>query len=361
MPGFDASVIASRSGETQLEWSVVIPHYRYPEVLRESLIATLGQIHSSFEVIISDDASPDDSVGALVPLLSDSGRPFVYSRNASNQGFGPNLLHAISIARGRRVLLMGNDDRFVSPETLAEIDKDLGRLQFPEVAVTNFRFQGEVFIRSATSSRIPGGRSTVVSQFRVFAFFSGMILDGDKARANLLDTEPGIFAQVELASRLLAGGSSLGMLEIVAIDRSISAGSKRAKTWFELDRSEDSIRRSTIHADLISAVLKALGDDAVLTLRTKVWLEVLGFSFTQHLLEARRHLGFRGAMVVAQATFTTLLSVRSLRHVERVLAALTAVCIAVPFLAIPLSLQNWLQHTVARKIRARRIRRSRQA
>ncbi|MFM7710574.1 MAG: glycosyltransferase family 2 protein [Ferruginibacter sp.] len=88
--------------------SVVIPNYNgvnlLPDVL-PCLYAALKQTGLPYEVIISDDASTDESVHYI-----ESYHPsVVLLKNKTNRGFGPTINEGIRIARYDWVLLLNSD------------------------------------------------------------------------------------------------------------------------------------------------------------------------------------------------------------------------------------------------------------
>lgn len=69
------------------------------------------------DVVVSDNASTDNTEA----VVKASGLPIVYHRNASNIGFGKNLLNATGrLAKGEYVWVIGDDD-FILPGGIARI------------------------------------------------------------------------------------------------------------------------------------------------------------------------------------------------------------------------------------------------
>ena len=64
--------------------SVVIPTYGRPQFLAEAIESALSQSHPPFEIIVVDDASPEDPRGTLAGF-SDRAR-VRYVRQARNMG-----------------------------------------------------------------------------------------------------------------------------------------------------------------------------------------------------------------------------------------------------------------------------------
>lgn len=200
--------------------TIAIPHYkrrRYLEINLESLFA---QSFNDFEILISDDNSPDDSNALIPKILKSSGRPFRYYAQPSNLGYDGNVRFILGAALGRYVMLLGNDDALVSPTTLEEIAEMLRRLNLPEVAITNYEdWESHKVTKRAYSVCLLGsGPQTAVHYFRSFSFVSGLIYDRVAAQRHETDRwDQSIYYQIYLACRIVAAGGRMGALDISAI------------------------------------------------------------------------------------------------------------------------------------------------
>ncbi|HEX2779734.1 MAG TPA: glycosyltransferase family 2 protein [Gemmatimonadaceae bacterium] len=210
--------------------TIGIPHYkwrRYLEVVLESIFA---QDLAAFEIVVSDDSSPDDSAEVLPAVLRASGRQFRYYRQGTNLGYDGNVRFCLNAARGRYVMLLGNDDALGTPDTLSRIAAALAQLQYPEVAFTNFEdwsLPGSV-VRRALATRLLGeGIPAAVRFFRSFSFVSGLIFDS--AQAARFDTDRwdrSVYYQIYLASRIMATGGRLASLDIPAVRKDVRVDGK---------------------------------------------------------------------------------------------------------------------------------------
>lgn len=95
--------------------SVLVPNYNYARYIEETVQSVLAQAGPDIEVIVTDNASTDDSV-AVVRALGDP--RVTVSVNPCNVGFSANLERVAALARGRRMLLLSSDDR-MKPGALA--------------------------------------------------------------------------------------------------------------------------------------------------------------------------------------------------------------------------------------------------
>lgn len=94
--------------------SVCIPTWNRERLLAGALDSVLSQKFGDFEVIVSDNAS-SDGTGDLVRACRD-GR-LRYLRNETNVGAPANWIRAAAAARGRYIMIIGDDD-LLSPSFL---------------------------------------------------------------------------------------------------------------------------------------------------------------------------------------------------------------------------------------------------
>lgn len=88
--------------------SVLIATYNRAQSLCRAIESVLMQPGDDFEVVIGDDASPDNTAEAVKPYLSD---PRVrYYRNPANLGMRDNYLKIFHEARGDYIFILTDDD-----------------------------------------------------------------------------------------------------------------------------------------------------------------------------------------------------------------------------------------------------------
>ena len=97
-----------------MKFSICIPNYNYGRYLGQTLQSVLSQSYQDFEVVISDNASTDDSREVV--------RGFTDPRvtlhvNACNVGFGGNLDKAGRLASGEFMIMLSSDD-LMRPDAL---------------------------------------------------------------------------------------------------------------------------------------------------------------------------------------------------------------------------------------------------
>src|SRR5262249_5694389 len=119
-------------------FSICIPQYNRTDFLIAACESFASQKFMNFEVCIIDDCSNDGKEGALLSYLKQLNFCFVYSRTESNIRYDANLRNAISLSKGKYVLLMGNDDALSDSDSLQAIYDELIRFEPVAAAITNY-------------------------------------------------------------------------------------------------------------------------------------------------------------------------------------------------------------------------------
>jgi glycosyltransferase involved in cell wall biosynthesis len=98
--------------------SFVVPTYNFGAYIADCLNSILAQVdYSSFEIIVIDDASTDNTPDVLATF---SDRQIIRSRHIKNQGSSATITEGLSKARGAYVARIDGDDRY-KPWYLAEV------------------------------------------------------------------------------------------------------------------------------------------------------------------------------------------------------------------------------------------------
>lgn len=104
-----------------MKYTFLLPAYKAKYIV-ESLDSIKQQTYTDFQVIISDDCSPENLYEIVKPYLADS--RFVYRRNERNIG-GENLVHHWNLLLDlcdTEFVIMASDDDLYNPNFLKEID-----------------------------------------------------------------------------------------------------------------------------------------------------------------------------------------------------------------------------------------------
>ena len=87
--------------------SVVMPSYNHAKYIKKAVDSVLAQDFDDFELLISDDASPDSSWQVISSFNDPRIRSF---RQKQNLGPVGNLVFLIKEARGNYIALLNSDD-----------------------------------------------------------------------------------------------------------------------------------------------------------------------------------------------------------------------------------------------------------
>jgi glycosyltransferase involved in cell wall biosynthesis len=109
----------SKKADSLPRVSIGLPTYNRPELLALVLENFRQQTFSDFEIIISDNASPDPRVRIVAEEFSRSDDRFVYIRQAQNQGMLANFWYVYDRARAP-LFLWASDDDVWSPTFLEQ-------------------------------------------------------------------------------------------------------------------------------------------------------------------------------------------------------------------------------------------------
>lgn len=171
--------------------SIAIPTYNRGALLDENLRSLLREIDTldeSVDIVVSDNASADDT-GAIVAALIADGAPITYHRNATNMGMDENADLAVRRSGGQYVLLLGDDD-MMEPGSLAAILQCLDRHPDLGLLYLNFRiydgrleaeidFRDQAFDPVEQDSYFSDGGAVVEKTRKIFAAISGGVYRRD--------------------------------------------------------------------------------------------------------------------------------------------------------------------------------------
>ena len=92
--------------------SIMIPTYNQKDYLRNTIISVINQDYDNIEIVISDDASTDDTESLVTEIIKDNpDRDIKYIRRTSNLGHIANYHDTLqNIVTGEYVLNLDGDD-----------------------------------------------------------------------------------------------------------------------------------------------------------------------------------------------------------------------------------------------------------
>lgn len=112
--------------------SIVVPTYCRAEALKHSLPQTLSLVcrfPDAVELIVSDNASPDDSFETAKRLCRDTPNA-ILNRQDTNLGFEGNSMAAFGRTHGKYVWFLGDDDQLI-PDHFEELVQQLRICEAP--------------------------------------------------------------------------------------------------------------------------------------------------------------------------------------------------------------------------------------
>jgi abequosyltransferase len=123
--------------------TIAIPTFRRSDLLCELLSVLAPQLEGRTEVelLISDNASPDDTP-FVVQRFIDAGMSVSYHRHQENIGSDANFSSCFHMARGKYFWLFGDDD-ILAPGALGEILGHITRQEYDLIYATSYGFRAD--------------------------------------------------------------------------------------------------------------------------------------------------------------------------------------------------------------------------
>ena len=163
--------------------TIAIPTYKRAECLRELLSSLADQLKNEprVELIISDNASPDETPAVVQEFVAD-GLHVRYIRNRQNIGPDANFLQCFEQACGKYVWLFSDDDMIV-PGGVAKVLAYCEAAEYDLISLRNYPFK-QSHIPAPASARhsvtdISDPREYVKRVHVFFTFISGNIINKD--------------------------------------------------------------------------------------------------------------------------------------------------------------------------------------
>lgn len=227
--------------------SICIPHYNRIEFLLASLDQLSNQTHPDFEVVVSDDASTDQSESNIRSLTERFRFPLTYHRFETNQGYDRNLRMSLELASGEYCFILGNDDSLAHPDDLHHLVESLEKFDHPDVGFCNFfeaSHPDKIKQRAQSDAVIGSGPNIALKYHKSFSFVAGLIFKKDAfTEVNSAVADGSIYCQIYLATRIIARGGRLFTLQRPMVIQDIQIEGKKANSYRDtLIRSEDDTR-----------------------------------------------------------------------------------------------------------------------
>lgn len=217
--------------------SIAIPQYNRVEFLLKNLERLSAQTYPNIEVVISDDASSDDTEARIRALIGHYRYPLVYFRHSQNVGYDANLRKSMELCSGDYCFILGNDDSLNATDDIAHLVNFLETNQRPEIGFCNFVEEADlsqVNRRAAQTAVLGAGPDLALKYHKSFSFVAGLIFRRDVfLQANTACFDGSIYVQIYLATLIIARGGRLFTLERPMVLKDLQIGGERANSYRE--------------------------------------------------------------------------------------------------------------------------------
>jgi glycosyltransferase involved in cell wall biosynthesis len=196
-----------------MKFSICIPQYNRIKFLLKSLSLIEKQTHPDIEVVISDDASVDETESEINKLRQSYRFPIVFHRFEKNQGYDRNYRKSIELATGDYCIVLGNDDSLYTESAIEQIVNFLEQNGHPEIGFCNFVEEnnpGEI-VRRASATKVLGiGPEIALRYYSCFSFVGGLIYKRSAfERFNTDRYDRSVFSQIALGCSMICQGNRL--------------------------------------------------------------------------------------------------------------------------------------------------------
>ena len=366
-PPEEEGLLSARIATTEPFLTVAIPQYKHRAYLEAVLQSLFTQKASDFEIVVSDDCSPDDSNQVIPSILEKSNRPFRYYTQRANLGYDGNVRFCLRAAAAPYVMLLGNDDALADDNVVTDVIGSLRAMNLPEVAVTNYRqwdSHAVITARVARSRIIGSGPTVALANFRLFSFVSGLVYKRDAALVHETDKwDQSVYYQIYLATRIVASGGKLAGIDCVAVAKDVQIDGKGVPNYATKHANQPwsfkprdggllSVLRVTI--DAVEPFLPAEQKSRAIAGAIR---QMLMSSYLFWLFEYRRVANWAFAAGLARALRPRhVLEGHSLHPAERIGVVLTYMLSTAIGLLIPRTALKFAKEKAAKLMRARQQR-----
>jgi abequosyltransferase len=176
-----------RGVSLNIKLSICIPTYNRGKYLKDTIDSILTQEAEGIEIVISDNASTDNTGEVVKEVKKQTSIPIVYFKHSKNQGADTNYLKVIEIANGRYCWLLGSDDK-LEPGAIEKMLKEI-ETGIDIFYVNNYNYDAAMSKKSFTTHSLArvdkdivytDYRSCVKDMGGMFGYISALIVNRDK-------------------------------------------------------------------------------------------------------------------------------------------------------------------------------------
>ncbi|MCX5720884.1 MAG: glycosyltransferase family 2 protein [Nitrospirae bacterium] len=297
--------------------SICIPHYNRAEYLLVVLDSIRRQDYVAVEVIISDDASTDESEHVIPAYIASlKGQcpvRFRYIRQPKNLGYDANLRASWGAAEGEYLFTLGNDDALSSENALSQLATFLKQLNLPDAVFVNchpYGAAGPVARRAQRTAVIGSGPNVAVRTFRSFSVVCGVVLKNSSfKRFDTNKCDGSIYVQIYIAARIIAAGGTLASIAEPLVAMNVQIPGKTVNSYLDvLERDNCKLTPKTGGLDQVGRV----ACDAILPFVQahergryifSIYCQILCFSYPYWLYDYRKNGVYKAAVNMALGCF----------------------------------------------------------
>jgi glycosyltransferase involved in cell wall biosynthesis len=216
--------------------SVCIPQHNRCAYLLAALESIRAQTYKDLEVVVSDDASTDNSRAEVPNYLAQSGMQYKYIEQEKNLGYDGNLRASLGGASGDYLFILTNDDAIPDPGTLERVAALLEEHK-PDLVIGNVTIAhtGASFGRVNRTRAVTGDPDCAVTMFRALSCVTGLIFSRKEfERLNTPRYDGSVYVQMYLGASIIAGGGRLLTIEESIAHIGMSVGGVRANSYREI-------------------------------------------------------------------------------------------------------------------------------
>lgn len=286
--------------------SLCIPQYNRIQYLLKNLSILEKQDYPNIEIIISDDASSDNTEEEIKKLIPTFKYPIIYYRHQKNVGYDANVRKSLELATGEYCIMLGNDDTIRIEQGISQLVAFLESNNKPEIGFCNYAEDQntEVQIIRASQTRVVGtGQAVALQYYRSFSFVGGVIFRKDifdKVNTNKVDGS--VYVQMYFAALIITNGGRLFMYKPILVLKDIRIEGSMAnsyrdslmKSWKELKPIDGGLKQ------VIWAVVEGFKDAGinVREVSYKILKNIYQFTYPFWLIDYRSNGSFVGAVAI---------------------------------------------------------------
>lgn len=343
--------------------TVAIPHYKNIPYLKVVVESILQQTYTSYEILISNDCSPDDSDQVIPHWFEGQECDYSYYSQPRNLGYDGNVRFCLSHARGNYVLLIGNDDALASSDALQLLQDALVSLGYPDVAFTNYEDweTKQLSRRSLTTKIYPSGVETALRFYRSFSFVGGLVFKREAALSHETDRwDQSVYYQIYLATRIISAGGLLATIDLTVVSKDVRIGGHKVFTYVDKWKSAEwSFKQRHTGVDSVLRVTwDAIKPHLAVTMHSTYSRRLISNAYmTLHpywVIEYRRVANWSFAVGVARGhSPRVLFREYPLNYVDRVMLSIQFYLVTIVSLLMPIQAFTSIKSSVASWLRRR--------